>query len=70
MSSNYLPPTDDQRVAPFAPLVWVSCAITVCLALSSVWLAQLYFTQKSESIALREEAALAHLEIPNMPKPA
>ena len=51
----------DRRIAPFAPLAWIPWAIAACLALTSAWLAQLYFTQKSESIALNEQATLAQL---------
>jgi hypothetical protein len=46
-----------------APLAWIPWALAACLALTAAWLAQLYFTQKSESIALHEEAALAQMEM-------
>jgi anti-sigma-K factor RskA len=58
--------TEDRRAAPFAPLAWVPWAIAACLALTSAWLTQLYFTQKSESIAQHEEAALAQMERQSM----
>jgi anti-sigma-K factor RskA len=54
---------EDRRVTPFAPLAWFPWAIAACLALTSAWLAQLYFSQKSESIAQHEQAALAQMEI-------
>jgi anti-sigma-K factor RskA len=60
------PGASDRRSALLAPLAWIPWAIAACLAFASVWLAQLYFTQKSESIALQEEAALAHLEMQNV----
>jgi anti-sigma-K factor RskA len=60
------PRADDRRADPIAPLAWIPWAIAACLALASVWLAQLYFTQKSESIALHEEASLVHLEMQSM----
>ncbi|HWZ95393.1 MAG TPA: anti-sigma factor [Opitutaceae bacterium] len=53
---------EDQRITPFAPPAWIPWALAACLALTAAWLAQLYFTQKSESIALREQAALALME--------
>jgi anti-sigma-K factor RskA len=54
---------EDRRVTSFAPLAWIPWAIAACLALTSAWLTQLYFTQKSESIAQHEQATLAQLEI-------
>jgi anti-sigma-K factor RskA len=60
------PGADDRRVTSLAPLAWIPWAIAAGLALAFVWLAQLYFTQKSESIALHEEATLAHLEMQNV----
>jgi anti-sigma-K factor RskA len=55
--------TKDRRATPFAPLAWVPWAVAACLALTSAWLTQLYFTQKSESIALHEQAVLAQMEV-------
>jgi anti-sigma-K factor RskA len=55
--------TEDRRVTPFAPPAWIPWAIAAGLALTSAWLTQLYFTQKSESIAQHEQAALAQMEI-------
>ncbi|HXB01815.1 MAG TPA: anti-sigma factor [Opitutaceae bacterium] len=55
--------TEDRRITPFAPPAWIPWAIAACLALTSAWLTQLYFTQKSESIAQHEQAALAQMEI-------
>ena len=51
--------SDNRCTRPFASR-WV---IAACLALSTIWLAQLYFRQKSEFLALREEAALARVEV-------
>jgi anti-sigma-K factor RskA len=55
--------TKDRRVTSLAPLAWIPWALAACLALASAWLTQLYFTQKSESIAQHEQAALAQMEM-------
>ncbi|HTQ31088.1 MAG TPA: anti-sigma factor [Opitutaceae bacterium] len=41
---------------------WLPWAAAAAFALAAVWLGQLYFAQKTESIALRDEAELARLE--------
>jgi len=56
----------NRRVTSLAPLAWFPWAVAACLALTSAWLAQLYFSQKSESIAQHEQAALAQMEIQSM----
>jgi hypothetical protein len=56
--------SNDRPAPSFSPLAWIPWAVAACFALISAWLlAQLYFTQKSDSIALHEEVAIAHLEI-------
>ena len=46
-----------------APFVrWIPWAAAACLALAATWLAQLYLAQRTQSIALREEAELARIE--------
>ena len=54
---------EDRRSSPFARLAWIPWAIAAGLALTSAWFAQLYFSQKSESIAQHEQATLAQLEM-------
>jgi anti-sigma-K factor RskA len=54
---------DDRRVVPFARLGWIPWAAAAGFALATAWLAQLYLAQKTESVALREEAELTRVEV-------
>jgi hypothetical protein len=54
--------SNDRQDEPVAPLAWIPWVIGACLGLAFVWLTQLYFSQKSESIALQNEAAFEHIE--------
>jgi anti-sigma-K factor RskA len=53
---------DRPHATPFTPFVWIPWALAACLAVASVWLIQLYFQQRSETVALQEEISLARIE--------
>ncbi|MGA3008247.1 MAG: anti-sigma factor [Opitutaceae bacterium] len=52
----------DRRFTSFAPPAWMPWALAACLAMATIWLAQVYLRQKVHLIALQEEAALERIE--------
>lgn len=53
----------DDKVLQFPLKTWLPWAAAACLALSTAWLGQLYYASRSETSLLRDQQALADVEL-------
>ena len=57
------PANQSAKILPFTVPAWFPWAAAACLAITTAWFAQLYFSSRYENVILRDQQALAEFEL-------